>query len=60
MILTRNDLDTKWAALFINCKEPEATKAEILVMFSSELDHEHQWTEHDINEQMRKNIRKYS
>ena len=60
MTLTRNDLDTKWAVLFLHCKEPEAAKAEILALFSFEPDNEHQWTEQDICEQMRKIIRKYN
>lgn len=60
MILTSKDLDTKLANLFLNCKDVEATKAEILALFSEEPDDEHQWTEQDIYEQMRKIIRKYS
>lgn len=60
MILTRNDLDIKWAQLFLHCKDAEVAKAEILALFSEEPDDEHQWTEHDIYEQMRKIIRKYS
>ena len=60
MILTRNDLDTTLAALFLHCKGAEAAKAEILALFSEEPDDEHQWTEQDIYEQMRKIIRKYS
>ena len=60
MILTGNDLDTKWADLLLQCKEPEAAKTDILALFSSEPDDEHQWTEQDIYEQMRKIIRKYS
>ena len=46
--------------MFLNCKDVEAAKAEILVLFSEEPDDEHQWTEQDIYEQMRKIIRKYS
>ena len=60
MTLTRNDLDTKWAALFFQCKEPEIAKNDILALFSSEPDDEHQWTEQDIYEHMRKIIHKYS
>ena len=60
MILTRNDLDTKLADMFLHCKDVEAAKAEILAFFSEEPDDEHQWTEQDIHEQMRKIIRKYS
>lgn len=46
-------------AMFLNCKDSEAAKAEVLEMFSEEPDNEHQWTEQDICEQMRKIIRKY-
>lgn len=60
MILTSKDLDTQLANLFLNCKDVEAAKAEILALFSEEPDDEHQWTEQDIYEQMRKIIRKYS
>ena len=60
MILTSKDLDTTWAALLLHCKDVEAAKAEILALFSEEPDDEHQWTEHDIYEQMRKIIRKYN
>ena len=60
MTLTKNDLDTKWAALFLHCKEHEAAKAEILALFSFEPDDKHHWTEQDVCEQMRKIIRKYS
>ena len=60
MILTPKDQDTKWAALFLHCKDAEAAKTEILELFSKEPDDEHRWTEHDIYEQMRKIIRKYS
>ena len=60
MTMTRNDLDTKLANMFLNCKDVEAAKAEILALFSEEPDDEHQWTEQDIYEQMRKIIRKYS
>ena len=42
-----------------NCKDPEAAKAEVLELFSEEPDNEHQWTEQDICEQIRKIIRKY-
>lgn len=60
MTMTRNDLDTKLANMFLNCKDVEAAKAEILVLFSEEPDDEHRWTEQDIHEQMRKIIQKYS
>ena len=45
MTMTRNDLDTKLANMFLNCKDVEAAKAEILVLFSKEPDDEHRWTE---------------
>ena len=60
MILSRKELDTKLAALFLHCKDAEAAKTEILELFSEEPDDGHQWTEQDIYEQMRKIIRKYS
>lgn len=59
MILTKKELDTEWRAMFLNYKDSEAAKAEVLEMFSEEPDNEHQWTEQDICEQMRKIIRKY-
>ena len=58
MILTKKDLDTEWWEMFLHCKDPEAAKAEVLELFSEEPDNEHQWTEQDICEQMRKIIRK--
>ena len=60
MILKPKDLDTTWAALLLHCKDVEAAKAEILAFFSEEPGDEHQWTDQDIYEQMRKIIRKYS
>ncbi len=60
MILTGNDLDTKWVDLFLPCKDVEAAKSEIMALFSEEPNNGHQWTEQDIHEQMRKIIRKYS
>ena len=59
MTLTRKELDTEWRTMFLRCKDPEAAKAEILTLFSEEPDDEHQWTEQDIYEQLRKIIRKY-
>ena len=59
MTLTRKELDTEWRTMFLRCKNPEAAKAEILTLFSEEPDDEHQWTEQDIYEQLRKIIRKY-
>lgn len=60
MILTSKDLDTKLANLFLNCKDVEAAKAEILALFSEEPDDGHLWTEQDIYEHMRRIIRRYS
>lgn len=60
MTLKRIELDTKWSALLHLCKNLETEKLEILAMFLSESEHEHQWTEQDIIEQMRKIIYKYS
>ena len=57
MILTPKD---QRADLFLHCKDIEAAKAEILALFLEEPDDEHQWTEQDIFEQMKKIIRKYS
>ena len=59
MTLTRKELDTEWRTMFLCCKDPEAAKSEILMLFSEEPDDEHQWTEQDIYEQSRKIIRKY-
>jgi hypothetical protein len=57
--ITRENLDSKWQSLFLRCKDPETAKAEILELFSEEPDDEHEWSEQDIYEQMRKIIRKY-
>ena len=59
MTITRDELDNKWWSLFLHCKDPEAAKAEILALFSKEPDGEHEWSEQDIYEQMRKIISKY-
>ena len=59
MTITRKDLENKWQSLFLYCKDHEAAKAEILELFSEEPDGEHEWSEQDIYEQMRKIIRKY-
>ena len=59
MILSRDDLDREWRVIFRNCKDTEAAKTEILALFSEEPDDEHEWSEQDIYEQMRKIIRKY-
>ena len=54
MILTKDDLDREWQWLFLRCKNTAAAKAEILP------DDEHEWSEQDLYEQMRKIIQKYS
>ena len=59
MTITRENLDSKWQSLFLRCKDPETAKAEILELLSKEPDDEHEWSEQDIYEQMRKIIRKY-
>ena len=59
MILTQDDLDREWQWLFLYCKDTAAAKEEILALFSEEPDDEHQCSEQDIYEQMRKIIRKY-
>lgn len=59
MTITRVDLENRWQSLFLRCKDPEAAKAEILELFSQEPNNEHEWSEQDIYEQMRKIIRKY-
>ena len=59
MTITRVDLENRWQSLFLRCKDPEAAKAEILELFSQESNNEHEWSEQDIYEQMRKIIRKY-
>ena len=41
------------------CRDVDAAKAEILELFSTEPDNEHQWTEQDIYEQIRKIIHNY-
>lgn len=60
MILTQDDLDKDWQWLFLHCKDTTAAKAEMLAMFSEEPDDEHEWSEQDLYEQMRKIILKYS
>ena len=59
MTITREDLDNKRQSLFLYCKDHEAAKAEILELFSQDSNDEHEWSEQDIYEQMRKIIRKY-
>ncbi len=59
MTITRVDLENRWQSLFLRCKDPEAAKAEILELVSQEPNNEHEWSEQDIYEQMRKIIRKY-
>ena len=60
MILTQDDLDRDWQWLFLHCKDTTAAKAEMLAMFLEEPDDEHEWSEQDLYEQMRKIIQKYS
>ena len=59
MIMTRDNLDKNWWSMFLHCSNPEAAKAEVLAQFSAEPDNEHEWSEQDIYEQIRKIIRKY-
>lgn len=59
MILTRDELDKDWFAMFQHCRGPESAKAEVLALFSDEPDDEHEWSEQDIYEQMRIIVRKY-
>lgn len=59
MTVTREDLDNKWAAMFLHCKNEEAAKNEVLATLSKEPDEEHEWTEQDIYEQMRMIIRNH-
>ena len=59
MILTQDDLNREWQWMFLHCKDPTAAKAEILTLFSEEPGNEHQWSEQDIYEQVRKIIRKH-
>ena len=60
MILTQDDLDRDWQWMFLHCKDMAAAKAEILALFSEEPDEEHEWSEQDLYEQMRKIILKHS
>lgn len=57
MRLTMKDLDTKYAMLFLHCKDVKSAKAEMLL--SEEPDDVHEWSEQDIYEQIRKIVRKY-
>ena len=59
MTITKKDLDTKYAHLFRNVRQPEQAKAEILKNFSEE-PAPYEWTEQDIWEQSRKILRKWS
>jgi hypothetical protein len=60
MILMKDDLDRECQWLFLRCMNTAAAKAEILTLFSDEPDDEHEWSEKDLYEQMRKIIQKYS
>ena len=59
MIITKKHLDTNLSDMFLHSKDTETAKAEILVMFSKEPDEEHEWSEQEIYEQIRKIVRKY-
>lgn len=58
-MLTRDELDSKWSALFLHCNDSDTVKAEVLALFAEESDDEHEWSQQDICEQMRKIIRKH-
>lgn len=60
MILRKDDLEREWQWLFLHCKGTTEAKAEILALFSEGPDNEHEWSEQDLYEQMRKIIQKYS
>ena len=59
MILNKKKLDEDWIKMMRYCRDVYAAKAEILELFSTEPDNEHQWTEQDIYEQIRKIIHNY-
>lgn len=59
MRLTLKDLETKYAMLFLHCKDVKSAKAEVLALFSVDPDDEHEWSEQDIYEHIIKIIRKY-
>ena len=59
MILTKKELDTKWSEMFRYCRESEAAKADVLLLFSEEPNAKHKWSEQDIYEQIRKIVQKY-
>ena len=59
MILNKKKLDEDWIEMMRYCRDVDAAKAEILELFSTEPDNEHQWTEQYIYEQIRKIIRNY-
>ena len=59
MTITKKDLDTKYAHLFRNVRQPEQAKAEILKNFSVDPE-PYECTELDIWEQSRKMLRKWS
>lgn len=60
MMITADDLDTKYTAWFIGMRNTEQAKREILDLFSTEPDDEHAWSEQDIYEQSRKIILKWN
>ena len=56
MRITIADLEKKYAAWFIDMKNTECAKREILELFSTEPDDKYVWSEQDIYEQARKII----
>lgn len=56
MTLTRTLLDTAYISWFVNKRNAEMAKQELLTQFSAEPDESHEWSEQDIYEQARKII----
>ena len=56
MTITRQMLDTVLQSLFLNIKNAEQAKTEILALFSEKPGDEYTWSEQDIREQSRKII----
>ena len=59
MIITAGDLETTYALWFRGKRNVNQAKDEILMLFSTEPDDEHTWSEQDIYEQSRKIIIKW-
>lgn len=59
MIMTRENLDKDRWSMFLHCSNPETAKAKVLALFSADFDDEHEWSEQNIYEQIRKIVRKY-